>query len=176
MDKDQATEWGEESGPPTTRCAANSDMPLDPHQQQGNSTQTPHPANIQPSPGTRLLPVSQSSPTGPTPRANPFPEVTDLTCRLPLPTLVYRQVAVHLGDLLRISVRPDTKFVRPLSSFHGSTAIQSDPARTAGLFGLKTNQFPLSARGDSRDPGPYTEQKTLPGTAADFPEFSHLTV
>ena len=102
-----------------------------------NLTPSSTPANIQPSPGTRLLPVSQSSPTGPTPRANPFPEVTDLTCRLPLPTLVYRQEAVHLGDLLRISVRPGTKFVRPLSSFQGSTAIRSDPARTAGLFGLK---------------------------------------
>ena len=102
-----------------------------------NLTPSSTPANIRPSPGTRLLPVSQSSPTGPTPRANPFPEVTDLTCRLPLPTLVYRQEAVHLGDLLRISVRPGTKFVRPLSSFQGSTAIRSDPARTAGLFGLK---------------------------------------
>lgn len=38
-------------------------------------------------------------------RANPYPEVTDPICRLPLPTLFYRLEAVHLGDLLRIWVR-----------------------------------------------------------------------
>ena len=35
-------------------------------------------------------------------RANPFPEVTDLFCRLPLPTLFYRLEAVNLGDLMRL--------------------------------------------------------------------------
>ena len=39
-------------------------------------------------------------------RANPFPEVTDLFCRLPLSTLFYRLEAVHLGDLMQLSVRP----------------------------------------------------------------------
>ena len=34
-------------------------------------------------------------------RANPFPEVTDPLCRLPLPTLFYRPEAFHLGDLMR---------------------------------------------------------------------------
>jgi len=42
---------------------------------------------------------------GSTLRANPCPEVTDLTCRLPLPTLIYRPEAEHLGDLLRSKVR-----------------------------------------------------------------------
>ena len=41
---------------------------------------------------TQPLPVPgrlrTRSPTGPAPRANPFPEVTDLICRLPLPTLL----------------------------------------------------------------------------------------
>ena len=36
-------------------------------------------------------PASCPSPTGPALRANPFPEVTDLICRLPLPTLFYRK-------------------------------------------------------------------------------------
>ena len=36
-------------------------------------------------------PASHPSPTGPALRANPFPEVTDLICRLPLPTLFYCQ-------------------------------------------------------------------------------------
>jgi hypothetical protein len=44
-------------------------------------------------------------PTDPVTGANPFPEVTDLICRLPLPTLFYRLEAVHLGDLMRIWVR-----------------------------------------------------------------------
>ena len=35
-------------------------------------------------------------------RANPFPKVTDLICRLPLSTLFYQLEAVHLGDLLRL--------------------------------------------------------------------------
>jgi hypothetical protein len=39
-------------------------------------------------------------PLGPTLRANPFPEVTDLFCRLPLHTLFYRLEAVHFGDLM----------------------------------------------------------------------------
>ncbi|KAI8119919.1 hypothetical protein CVS40_8754 [Lucilia cuprina] len=38
-------------------------------------------------------------------RANPYPEVTDLICRLPLPTLFYRLETLHLGDQLRILVR-----------------------------------------------------------------------
>ncbi|CAN7088308.1 unnamed protein product [Brassica rapa subsp. narinosa] len=35
-------------------------------------------------------------------RANPFLEVTDPFCRLPLPTLFHRPEAVHLGDLMRL--------------------------------------------------------------------------
>src|ERR1700759_745904 len=45
---------------------------------------------------------SSQGPTYPTLRANPFPEVTDLFCRLPLPTLFYQLEAFHLGDLLRL--------------------------------------------------------------------------
>ena len=45
----------------------------------------------------------------PTLRANPFPEVTDLFCRLPLPTLFFRPEAANLGDLMRLWVRPGEK-------------------------------------------------------------------
>jgi hypothetical protein len=38
-------------------------------------------------------------------RANPYPEVTDQICRLPLPTLFYRLETLNLGDLLRIRYR-----------------------------------------------------------------------
>ncbi|RHZ62752.1 hypothetical protein Glove_50g84 [Diversispora epigaea] len=55
----------------------------------------PDEANLLPRP-------SNAGPIHPTLRANPFPEVTDLICRLPLPTLFYQLEAVHLGDLLRL--------------------------------------------------------------------------
>jgi len=57
----------------------------------------------------RLSAPSLPSPTDPILRANPFPEVTDLFCRLPLPTLFYGPEAAHLGDLLRLWVRTDAK-------------------------------------------------------------------
>ncbi|KAH8924744.1 hypothetical protein BT69DRAFT_1217412, partial [Atractiella rhizophila] len=41
--------------------------------------------------------------------ANPFPEVTDLFCRLPLSTLFYRLEADHLWDLMRLWVRAGKK-------------------------------------------------------------------
>lgn len=50
-----------------------------------------HPATRRPV--ARVIPVF---------RANPYPEVTDLICRLPLPTLIYRLETLNLGDLLRI--------------------------------------------------------------------------
>ncbi|KAI9430330.1 hypothetical protein H4582DRAFT_1525380, partial [Lactarius indigo] len=46
--------------------------------------------------------ASSQGPMHPTLRANPFPEVTDLFCRLPLSTLFYQLEAVHLGDLLQL--------------------------------------------------------------------------
>src|ERR1700733_3941973 len=58
--------------------------------------------------------ASNQGPTHPTLRANPFPEVTDLFCRLPLSTLFYQLEAVHLGDLLRLLVRPDVKIIHSL--------------------------------------------------------------
>ncbi|CAF2372782.1 unnamed protein product [Brassica napus] len=45
---------------------------------------------------------SELGPPSPALRANPFFEVTDPFCRLPLPTLFHRPEAVHLGDLMRL--------------------------------------------------------------------------
>ena len=45
-------------------------------------------------------------------RANPFPEDTDLICRIPLSTLFYRPEAVNLGDLMRLWVRSGVKRAR----------------------------------------------------------------
>ena len=54
-------------------------------------------------------PASQEGPTGPTLRANPCPEVTDLDCRFPLPTLFYRLEAPNLGDRMRRWVQAVSK-------------------------------------------------------------------
>ena len=80
-----------------------------------------------PNPRPRQNPASHSSPTGPVLRANPSPEVTDRICRLPLPTLFYRLEAVHLGDLLRISVRPGTRITLSPSDFQGPTRALRTP-------------------------------------------------
>ena len=85
-------------------------------------------------------PASHSSPTDPVLRANPFPEVTDLICRLPLPTLFYRLEAVHLGDLLRIWVRPGTKITPSPWDFQGPT----ETHRTAQEARCFTEPVPLS--------------------------------
>jgi len=69
---------------------------------------------VQPAGSTRRPPPQEQTtraaallrPAGLALRANPFPEVTDLFCRLPLSTLFYRLEATHLGDLMRLSVRP----------------------------------------------------------------------
>jgi len=71
-----------------------------------------------------LLDATRSSPHL---RANPYPEVTDRICRLPLPTLFYRPEAVHLGDLLRIRVRPGVKITLPPSDFQGPTPMHRTP-------------------------------------------------
>ena len=53
-------------------------------------------------------------------RANPFPEVTDPFCRLPLPTLSHWLEAVHLGDLLRLLVRVNGAYCNfSPPDFHG---------------------------------------------------------
>ncbi|PBC25083.1 hypothetical protein APICC_07509 [Apis cerana cerana] len=52
--------------------------------------------------------TSAASRPSPLLRANPYSEVMDPICRLPLLTLIYRLKALYLRDLLRIWVRRDT--------------------------------------------------------------------
>ena len=79
-----------------------------------------------------------SSPTASTLRANPYPEVTDPICRFPLPTFFYRLEAVHLGDLMRISVRTgaNVQNVTLPPDFQGP--VENDHGRrgNAPLFGI----------------------------------------
>ena len=118
--------------------------------------------------------VSGCSPTDPTLRANPFPEVTDLVCRLPLPTLLYRPEAVNLGDRLRIWVRAGAKSPSPTPKFSRSHRPLVDPARTAGLFAK--NQNPFSLREDSRGSAAYAEKTTLPRVRVDVSGSFHVAM
>lgn len=79
------------------------------------------------SPGAAPHPLRTHSPSDPVPRANPYPEVTDRFCRLPLPTFSCRLEAVHLGDLLRMWVRSGTRFINSYSDFQGPTETQRTP-------------------------------------------------
>ena len=47
-----------------------------------------------------------------------------------------------------------------------------DTARAAVLYG---NGIPISGQADSRDPNPYKEKTTLPGTPVDVSEFGCVT-
>ena len=86
------------------------------------------------------------SPPSPALRANPFPEVTDLFCRLPLSTLFYRPEAAHLGDLMRLWVRPCVKI--NLSHVF-SRAVKSAPETTKCIL-LYQQASPISRQTDSR--------------------------
>ena len=89
---------------------------------------------------------SKMRPPHPTLRANPFPEVTDLFCRLPLPTLFYRPEAANLGDLMRILVRLG---VRISHSIGFSRAIQA--ARDISNDKMLYRPFkPISGQSDFR--------------------------
>ena len=71
----------------------------------------------------------EQGPLYPTLRANPFPEVTDLFCRLPLSTLFYRPEAANLGDLMRLWVRPGVRINFP-SVFQGWSRARRTPRMT----------------------------------------------
>ena len=134
--------------------------------ESGRSQGPPGPIHPGPTPfpwRSRASPSPSSrGPTGPTLRANPFPEVTDPFCRLPLPTFSHQLEAVHLGDLLRFSVRLGAKSI-PSPRF--SRAVEGTPDSV---------EAPSSARRLTLAPdnpisgslGGQEEKKTLPGTPA----------
>ena len=90
--------------------------------------------------------TSFQRPPGPTLRANPFPEVTDLFCRLPLPTFFYRLEATNLGDLRRIWVRPGVR-ISHATGF--SRDVESAPKRPKDSR-LSQTANPFSGQSDSR--------------------------
>lgn len=102
-----------------------------------------------PRPGTSANnPLPDQARPAPILRANPYPEVTDRICRLPLPTLIYRLEAFHLGDLLRIWVRAGATPPRgPLPDFQGPSGLSGHRCNCGAL----RVPFPISMRDDSRE-------------------------
>ena len=101
--------------------------------------------------------TSEQGPPYPTLRANPFPEVTDLFCRLPLPTLFYQLEAANLGDLMRLSVRPG---VRISHATRVSRDYESAPKQSKTNH-LSQDSNPISGQSDSRVSVPVKKKRKL---------------
>ena len=124
---------------------------------------------------TRPDPASSLRPTDPALRANPFPEVTDPVCRLPLPTLFRRPEAANLGDLLRIRVRPGARLTWSPRGFQGPAVALRTP-QSRGAFRprhpfLRASRFQghealqrkeNSSRGHRRRPPLRSRRRTAP--------------
>ena len=104
--------------------------------------------------------ASHLSPTDPALRANPFPEVTDLICRIPLPTLSIRLEAIHLGDLLQMWVRSGRKIIKLPHVFQGTCQPHRTPQEPRCFSGTT-----LVSRGKPfpRGPSLNKKRKLLPG-------------
>lgn len=110
---------------------------------------------------------------GPALRANPYPEVTDPFCRLPLSTLLYRLEAAHLGDLMRLSVRMGLGCTAARWAFHGPSG-----ALRMGHTCTHSTGRPAASPGNPipRRPGRQREKRTLPGTPAGVAQLAHVAV
>ena len=109
--------------------------------------------------GRAPSPVSRPSPTDPALRANPYPEVTDPACRLPLPTLFQHargcspwRPAADMGTARRGISTLSPGFSR---------ASESSPD-AAGTATLSKARAPLSGRTHSRAPCPSQRKENSP--------------
>ena len=96
-------------------------------------------------------------------RANPFPEVTDPDCRLPLPTLFYRQRLFTLETCCGYGYGPARKSHRLPRFFKGRRERTRQRKSRAALRGLRALSPTESIPGR---PPPYKEKRTLPGAPA----------
>lgn len=121
------------------------------------------PANRSPTTAPHSLP--NFSPIDSALRANPSAEGTDQFCRLPLSTFVYQPEAVHLGDLLRIWVRPGARFTPSPPDFQGPARAHRTPPepRRFPRHGPLSRGEPIPGR-----PALHKEKRTLPGAPAGF--------
>ena len=113
-----------------------------------------------------------ADPQSPISRANSFPKVTNLICRLPLSTLFYQLEATHLGDLLRIWVRPSEKFIWSHLLFHGP--------HEAHKTSQKTRCFTTTTTISPAEPIPWScefksEKRSLTWTSSSVRRFVCVT-
>ena len=108
-------------------------------------------------------PLRSPSPTGPALRANPFPEVTDPDCRLPLPTLFYRQRLFTLETCCGYGYGPARKSHRLPRFFKGRRERTRQRKSRAALREPRALSPSESIPGR---PPPYKEKRTLPGAPA----------
>ena len=94
------------------------DKQWSPGRDQAQADRPRSPKHAQPVKTRRDRDLPTSRPEHPTLRANSYPEVSNLFCRLPLPTFFHQLEAVHLGDLLRLWVRPDVRIPRLVRPGH----------------------------------------------------------
>ena len=105
-------------------------------------------------------------------RANPFPEVTDLFCRLPLPTLVCGPEAANLGDLMRLWVRSGVQ-INLSFGFSRAVGSASDTSNDKVLY-QPIN--PIVRQSDFRAKGCLKEKTTLPEAPTCIAEFLYVAV
>ena len=105
-------------------------------------------------------------------RANPFPKVTDLICRLPLPTLFYQPEAVNLGDLMRLWVRTGVQIIMLTWFFKDSWRHTTHLRRQSAL----PTQTPSSRQSVFRGPHGKKEKKTLSKTPICITKLAYVTI
>ena len=104
-------------------------------------------------------------------RANPYSEVTDLICRLPLPNLLYWPETYNLRDLLRITVRPPRRTKRA-SSFSRTITCAPDTSHTEAVYPIA---LPPTEQIYSGDTLGEKAKITLPRTCACVTRFPNVT-
>ncbi|CAK8698755.1 unnamed protein product [Clavelina lepadiformis] len=117
--------------------------------------------------GTAPHPASCLSPTDPALRANPFPEVTDLVCRLPFYIVLSARGCSPWRPAADMGTISHENYTFSLG-FSRADASSPDTTRDVVLYGA---HVPISGRTDSRVAAPYQEKRTLPGTHASVSEF-----
>ncbi|KAL6266142.1 hypothetical protein P5V15_003002 [Pogonomyrmex californicus] len=91
-----------------------------------------------PGPARQPDPLPDQARHAPLLRANPYSEVTDPICRLPLPTLVYRLEALHLETCCGYGYEPARHLHVALSWIFKVRGEDPDTAATAVLFAFQT--------------------------------------
>ena len=120
-----------------------------------------------------VQPASSAEPKHPDPQSQSLSRSYGSNLPTSLTYIVQLPEAVHLGDLMRIWVRPATKIIMPRSDFQGPTRAFRTP-QDGWCF---TKASPLSP--DNPIPGggcaSNKEERTLPRTLADVSEVGCVT-